>query len=235
MKRGDKMKPISVIIVEDDPMVQEINKRFINRMKDFKVVGIASNGEEAFKLVEKLQPQLMLLDIFMTKTNGLEVLREIRKREANIDVILITADKSVDTIHDAIRYGVIDYIIKPFKFERFKEALLHYKNMKEQLLNQENIRQEDLDNILHIKGESTTTRLPKGLNQITLDLVLNYLREHQEFHTSMELAEAVGIARVTARRYLEYLSENKSVMVDLEYGSVGRPIHKYKYQSSKEE
>jgi two-component system response regulator DctR len=70
--------------------------------------------------------------------------------------------------------------------------------------------------------------LPKGLNQTTLDLVVDYLKYNNKFHTSMELSKEVGIARVTARRYLEYLSDKKAVQVELEYGSVGRPVHRYK-------
>jgi len=226
------MKEISVLIVEDDPMVQEINRRFISKIKDdFKVVGVANNGDEALSLTEKLQPQLILLDIFMSKVDGLEVLKEIRKKGSNIDVILITADKSSDTIQEAIRYGVIDYIIKPFKFERFKEAMLHYKSMKDKLKTMDDIGQEDLDSLLHTKNDNK--ELPKGLNEVTLESIINYLQQHQEYHTSMELAQGLGIARVTARRYLEYLTEKKVVIVELEYGSVGRPIHNYKYNQDK--
>ncbi len=221
------MKDIHVLIVEDDPMVQEINRRFISKIRDFRVVGIASDGAEALQMLQTFKPQLVLLDVFMSKMDGLAVLREIRKIGANVDVILITADKTVDTIHEAIRYGVIDYIIKPFKFERFKEALLHYQKMREELENKDNFQQHDLDRILHIKSDAVE-ELPKGLNQTTLDLIVDYLKYNNKFHTSMELSQEVGIARVTARRYLEYLSDKKAVQVELEYGSVGRPVHRYK-------
>ncbi|MFT9495240.1 response regulator [Anaerosolibacter sp.] len=225
------MREIHVLIVEDDPMVQEINRRFISKVKDFRVVGMANNGSEALKMVRELKPQLVLLDVFMAKMDGLTVLKEIRSIGANVDVILITADKTVDTIHDAIRYGVIDYIIKPFKFERFKEALLHYQRMREALENKDNFQQQDLDRILHLKDDRIE-ELPKGLNQTTLDLVVDYLKNNKQFHTSMELSQDVGIARVTARRYLEYLTDKKVVQVELEYGSVGRPVHRYKFIES---
>lgn len=212
-------------------MVQEINRRFISKVKDFRVVGIANNGSEALKMVREFKPQLVLLDVFMAKMDGLTVLKEIRSIGANVDVILITADKTVDTIHEAIRYGVIDYIIKPFKFERFKEALLHYQKMREALENKDNFQQQDLDRILHLKDDRIE-ELPKGLNQTTLDLVVDYLKNNKQFHTSMELSQDVGIARVTARRYLEYLTDKKVVQVELEYGSVGRPVHRYKFIES---
>ena len=222
------MKEISVLIVEDDPMVQEINKRFIAKLKDFHVVAVASHGEEALRLLETLKPQLILLDIFMSKVDGLTTLKEIRRRGVNSDVILITADKSVQTVQEAIRYGVVDYIIKPFKFDRFKEALQNYKRFKDKLQETEVFQQEELDSILHASQAQGDHSLPKGLNQVTLDSILNYLRKHTEYLTSMELAQAVGIARVTARRYMEYLAEKKIVDIELEYGSVGRPIHKFR-------
>ncbi len=222
------MREISVLIVEDDPMVQEINKRFIAKLKDFRVTAVASHGEEALKMLETVKPQLILLDIFMSRVDGLTTLKEIRKRGVNSDVILITADKSVQTVQEAIRYGVVDYIIKPFKFDRFKEALQNYKRLKEKLQETEVFKQEDLDNILHASQELEENQLPKGLNQVTLDSILNYLREHTEHLTSMELSQAVGIARVTARRYMEYLAEKRIVDIELVYGSVGRPIHKFR-------
>ncbi|MEW9121071.1 MAG: response regulator [Thermotaleaceae bacterium] len=222
------MNEISVLIVEDDPMVQEINRRFINKIKGFRVAAIASNGDEALKKMSKEEPQLILLDIFMSRMDGLTTLREIRKKGINADVILITADKSMDTIQEAIRYGVVDYIIKPFKFERFKEALQNYKRLKERLEKTEIFQQEDLDKLLNPQPESGEEQLPKGLNQVTLDSILSFLQQNHEYFTSMELAQALGIARVTARRYLEYLSENKIVEIELEYGNVGRPIHKYR-------
>ncbi len=222
------MSEISVLIVEDDPMVQEINKRFIAKLKDFRVAAVASHGEEALKMLETVKPQLILLDIFMSRVDGLTTLKEIRKRGVNADVILITADKSVQTVQEAIRYGVVDYIIKPFKFDRFKEALQNYKRLKEKLQETEVFKQEDLDNILHASQELEESQLPKGLNQVTLDSILNYLKEHTEHLTSMELSQAVGIARVTARRYMEYLAEKRIVDIELVYGSVGRPIHKFR-------
>ncbi|AOT69091.1 response regulator [Geosporobacter ferrireducens] len=222
------MKEISVLIVEDDPMVQEINKRFIAKLKDFRVLAVASHGEEALKMLETVKPQLILLDIFMPRVDGLTTLKEIRKRGVNSDVILITADKSVQTVQEAIRYGVVDYIIKPFKFDRFKEALQNYKRFKEKLQETEVFQQKDLDSILYASQEQEENPLPKGLNQVTLDSILNYLRQHTEYLTSMELAQAVGIARVTARRYMEYLAEKRIVDIELEYGSVGRPIHKFR-------
>lgn len=222
------MKEISVLIVEDDPMVQEINKRFIAKLKDFRVIAVASHGEEALKMLETIKPQLILLDVFMSKVDGLTTLKEIRKRGVNSDVILITADKSVQTVQQAIRYGAVDYIIKPFRFDRFKEALQNYKRRKEKLQEREVFQQRDLDRILHSSQEQSENQLPKGLNQVTLDSILAYLREHTEYLTSMELAQAVGIARVTARRYMEYLAEKRIVDIELEYGSVGRPIHKFR-------
>jgi two-component system response regulator DctR len=103
--------------------------------------------------------------------------------------------------------------------------------MREALENKDNFQQQDLDRILHVKND-LVEELPKGLNQTTLDLVVEYLKSDRQFHTSMELSQKVGIARVTARRYLEYLTDKKAVQVELEYGSVGRPVHRYKYIES---
>ena len=96
------------------------------------------------------------------------------------------------------------------------------------------MNQGDLDRLIKIQtmGEVEFNRnregLPKGLDEITLQKVFNYLKENRLYLSAEEVAEGVGLARVTARRYLEYLEINGEIYLETRYGSVGRPINKYK-------
>lgn len=69
--------------------------------------------------------------------------------------------------------------------------------------------------------------LPKGLNKATLDKVLQFVEQKEEGASAEEVANAIGVARVTARRYLDFLEKQSFIEMDSVYGSVGRPVNKY--------
>jgi two-component system response regulator DctR len=215
-----------VLLIEDDPMVQEVNRQFIERVEGFQIVGTASNGVEGLEKVKKLKPDLIILDIYMPKQDGLETLYHIRQEEYPLDVIVVTAAEDMETIHKALRQGAIDYIVKPFKFNRFKQALENYRMLR-QLRARGTATQDDLDQLFSSKESESADNLPKGLNAITLKQVINYLTEEKEARSAEEVAEVIGIARVTAWRYLDYLDKVGKVSIDLHYGGVGRPVNRY--------
>ncbi len=115
------------MIVEDDPMVREINSKFLKRVEGFVLYKAVSNLYDAKKFIAMKKPDLILLDVYLPKENGIDLLKWIRKQDIDIDIILITADKSIERIQEAFRGGVVDYLIKPFNFERFKESLIQFK------------------------------------------------------------------------------------------------------------
>ncbi len=226
-----KRKKISVVLIEDDPMVQEVNKAFIEKVSGFEVTGSAANGVEGVKKIQELQPDLVILDIFMPKQDGLETLYQIRKNKEKVDVIIISAAKDRDTIQKMLQQGAMDYIIKPFKFDRIKQALERYKDYYTQFCPDGEMSQKEVDTVLSgIHNEHPNQEqngIPKGLNQLTLKQIITYLQEQSYGKSSEEVAEGVGIARVTARRYLEYLEKRGEIILDMQYGGVGRPVNRY--------
>ncbi|HJV47567.1 MAG TPA: response regulator [Bacillota bacterium] len=246
---------VRTIIVEDDPMVMEVNRQFIEATGGFEIVGLANTGTEALELISSLKPHLVILDIFLPDLGGLETLAEIRRRNEPVDVILVTAARDSETIKNVFRYGAIDYIVKPFKFERFKTALQSYQTLRN-TLNKDSLDQEEIDRLSSGRATRDTeeeTRkdefskdkllkdrlpedevpkdhLPKGLTEITLKQILIYLLRQTEPQSAEEVAEGVGIARVTARRYLEFLEKIGKVNLAVQYGSVGRPVNRYLFK-----
>lgn len=89
----------------------------------------------------------MLLDIYMQQENGLDLLPGLRELGEKTDVIIISSASDVNTVQKALHYGVVDYLIKPFQFSRFKEALSHYRQQS-QLLAQREFSQADVDSLL---------------------------------------------------------------------------------------
>jgi two-component system, CitB family, response regulator DctR len=225
-----------VVLIEDDPMVLEVNKQFVERVPGFEIVGIASNGTDGIEKVRNLQPDLVILDIYMPGQNGTEVLQQIRGEQLSTDAIVITAASDIPTVQRMLHQGAVDYIVKPFKFERVREALENYQMIKKRLNKNSALSQSELDQILH--GRSTAQipdsepvtlhlDLPKGLQELTMKQIMLFLMKQQTSLSAEEVAEGVGLARVTARRYLDFLVKSKQVKLDLEYGGIGRPVNRY--------
>ncbi len=221
---------IKVLIIEDDPMVAEFNKRYLEQLEGFNLVSVFDNGKEAFKMLEQEQVDLILLDIFMHKLNGLEFLSEVRKKDAAVDVIIISAANDKVNINKAIRLGAVDYLIKPFEFERFESALRRYKSKKVYFDRHKESSQEELDELLFRKGEEDVAEmaeLPKGLTRETLRMVWNEIIGLDDDFSTDDLTFNVGISRVSTRKYLSFLTDIGVLEAQTVYGSVGRPQTRY--------
>ena len=217
---------LKVFLVEDDPMVLELNKKFLNRLTGFKITGEAQSGNEALKKISKMKPNLILLDMYLPDMTGIELLHKIRNESIPCDVIIVTAASDAKTVQQVVRMGAFDYLLKPFRFERFREALIKYQRTTKLFPNSQILKQEEIDKWLgHSIQEEIT--LPKGLNEITMKQILDALIEYNEPITSEHLAQNVGMARVTVRRYLDFLANSEKVFINLKYGTVGRPTKYY--------
>ncbi|KOS67583.1 chemotaxis protein CheY [Lysinibacillus contaminans] len=219
------MSNLSVFIVEDDPMVLEVNKGFLEKMNGFELTGESTNGRDAYEKIVAKQPNLILLDMFLPDMTGMELFLKLRADRIPSDIIMITAARDAQTVQEALRLGAIDYLIKPFRFDRFEKALQQYRNTVKKLANTNSFKQEDIDQWLGIQTEAI--ELPKGLNDITMKQISEYLMANRAPITSEQLAQNVGMARVTVRKYLDFLATKGSVHINLKYGAVGRPTKYY--------
>ena len=219
------MSNLSVFIVEDDPMVLEVNKGFLDKMNGFQLVGESTNGRDAYENIVAKKPNLILLDMFLPDMTGMELFLKLRAERIPSDIIMITAARDAQTVQETLRLGAIDYLIKPFRFDRFEKALQQYKNSAKKLSNTNSFKQEDIDQWLGIQHD--VTELPKGLNDITMKQIVDYLMTDRAPITSEQLAQNVGMARVTVRKYLDFLATKGNVHINLKYGTVGRPTKYY--------
>ncbi|ALG47913.1 TPA: response regulator [Clostridium perfringens] len=215
-----------ILIVEDDPMVALINKRFLENMGFKNILGPVQTEEEIIKVLDKENIDLILLDVYLPKKNGIDILKSLRYKKYLTDVIMITAANSVEEVKRAFAYGVTDYLVKPFEFERFEEAINKYKQKNNLLNKREALSQQDIDVIS--KSLEEKIELPKGLNQKTLDRIMEFLKENQgKVWTLREIAYELKISNVTIKKYMDYLEDVKKVNVTLTSGNVGRPEYKY--------
>lgn len=226
---------IRTVIVEDDPMVAKINTRYLEKMDGFELVAAVPTVADALPIIERDQVDLILLDIYMPGEDGWSLLSKIRWLGQGVDVIIISAANDKESIKKAIRFGAVDYLIKPFEFERFQTALNSYKQEQSFIEKQEELSQNDVDNLLLNKEQpqsavgTSSVELPKGLTKNTLKLIWEKILENKtEVFSTEEMAQQVGISRVSMRKYLFFLADIHIIETEVVYGAVGRPIFKHR-------
>ncbi|MDV5170281.1 response regulator [Photobacterium rosenbergii] len=227
---------IRIVIAEDDPQIAEIQRRFIERIEGFEVIGIAHGIDEARDLIEVLTPELVLLDNQFPTGTGLELLRELRANGCNTDVILVTAATEVDTLRQAMHSGIFDYILKPLVFERLQASLQKFRGHLERFSDIDSLLQSDVDGLLQASTDDTSlqgsvtkvsNRLPKGIDGLTLDKIRAVFCTQATLLNAEEVGQQIGASRTTARRYLEYMVSTDELSAEVSYGSVGRPERRY--------
>ncbi|MGH3371578.1 MAG: response regulator, partial [Nocardioidaceae bacterium] len=118
---------IGVLIVDDDFMVARIHTGFVERTPGFEVLGVAHTGAEALAQVEALEPDLVLLDVYLPDTTGLALLQRMRELVPEVDVLVISAAREAETVRRALRGGIVHYLIKPFSYDDLRVRLEHYR------------------------------------------------------------------------------------------------------------
>jgi response regulator of citrate/malate metabolism len=218
---------INVLIVDDDFMVAKVHAGFIQRTPGFAVVGVAHTGAQAVAETERLQPDLVLLDIHLPDINGLELMHRLREVAPELDVLVISAAREVETVRKALRGGIVHYLIKPFSQSDLQERLEHYRSAYHGLDSAKDVaEQSDVNRVFGLDLDRADRPLPKGCSVETLKLVEAALKASEGDVSAAEVAEQLGTSRVSARRYLEYLHDEGSLDVRLKYG-VGRPERRY--------
>lgn len=116
---------MKILIVDDEVEVRDLLADSVRQQGHEAIV--AGSGEEGLALLAQHQPDAVFLDLVMPGVSGLEVLRQIRQRDRNLPVVVITGHASAKQIEAAKRLGVTDCIQKPFVLNQLDEALEHLK------------------------------------------------------------------------------------------------------------
>lgn len=191
--------PLRVLVVEDDPMVASVNERFVARVPGFVVAGVARTGQGALAQLPALRPHLLLLDVDLPDMHGLALLKELRTQGVDVDSILITAAQDAPTVTEALRWGAVDYLIKPYEQARLRRALQDYRRRREELRSGK-LSQSQCDRARVGRMAAEVEPPPKGLDPVTLQRIVEYLRTRPGPVSAQEAADALGTSRVTALR-----------------------------------
>ncbi len=220
---------IDVLVVDDDFRVAALHRAYVEHVDGFRVVGEAHSGSAALESVTRLQPDLVLLDIYLPDIPGLEVLRRLRATPAQrVDVIVVTAARDAASVEEALRNGSLYYLVKPFGPATLRERLAAYGQMRRRLASLAEASQAEVDEVYTALRTSAARELPKGHSPQTLGTIVETLRGAGRDLSAEEVAAEAGVSRATAQRYLSHLSRIGRVELVLRYGS-GRPEHRYRW------
>lgn len=215
---------IRVLVVEDEPLLAEAHRSYVDRVAGFRTVGVVQGGRDALRQLERIPVDLVLLDFYLPDMSGLDVCRAMRAAGVRADVIAVTSARDVDTVRAAISQGVVQYLLKPFAFAALRDKLQAYAEYRSALDRGTSAQdQAVVDRALAVLRGSPQTTLPKGLSPQTLTLVVEALAARSEPASASDLAAATGVSRVTARRYLEHLVAHGAAEQSLRYAKAGRP------------
>ena len=217
---------VRVLVVEDEALAAEAHAAYVGRVDGFKLAGTARSAHDAARfLAGDPLVDLVLLDMHLPDGHGLGLLQRVRAAGHLCDVIAVTSARDADVVRHAVAQGVVLYLLKPFTFAAFRGKLEQYAEFRTRLERAPgDVVQDDVDQLFGaLRERPTGAELPKGMSLDSLRAVLVALREHPEGLSATEAGAAIGVSRVTARRYLEHLADEGRVTRSPRYGGAGRP------------
>lgn len=217
---------IATLIVEDDYHVSTIHAAYVKRVPGFSVVGHAATLASARTEIRRLEPQLVLLDLYLPDGHGLDLVRLTAGDAKRPDFLVITAARDMATVRAAMQHGTVHYLVKPFTFDKLEERLIAYERLHRRLSRLEEAEQTEVDALFGVLRGPVPQA--KGQSGPTMALIRDLLSESAEEISAAAIAERIGISRSTAQRYLATLARQGDVELRLHYGTTGRPEHRYR-------
>ncbi|MGI8190767.1 response regulator [Streptococcus iniae] len=220
---------MNVLIIEDDPMVDFIHRNYLEKLEQCDLIISSNSISDAKEKLEHFKIDLVLLDIHIADGNGLELLEYLRSIHHDSEVIIISAANDSSVIKSGLHLGVIDYLIKPFTFDRFQESINRFVLQKSHFT-QGKLNQKSIDSLTskqHVTEKTDGNFLDKGLSQSTLELIKKTIASFNESFTIPELAEKSQLSHVSVRKYAAYLEECNLLESRQIYTKVGRAYRIY--------
>ncbi len=195
---------VSVLIADDHPLFLEGVRRVLDGVASVDVVAEVGDGEKALEGIERLKPDLAILDIRMPKLSGLRVVREIRRRLLATDIILLTMFDDEETFNEALDLGVMGYISKESAVDDVAVAI------RSVLQGHRYISPSLMDLALQRR-----TGKPSGPKHVSLNTLspseMRVLSLIAESMTSREIADTLCISQRTVENHRAHISTKLSI------------------------
>lgn len=225
---------ITVLIVEDEPLIAEAHRTYLTRLQGFTVIGLAHTARDAMRIASESQSpvDLVLLDLGLPDASGIALASALSGLRPAPDIIAITSERDLEMVRAAVAHGALAYLLKPFTFAAFRDRLERYRRYRDALpAGTDAASQAEVDRALgELRISTDRSVAPKGAAPATTDEIARAVRDRADGLTADEAAKLVGVSRVTAWRYLERLADDGTVTRITEYGKTGRPSTRYQWR-----
>jgi response regulator of citrate/malate metabolism len=221
----------TVLVVEDEAAAARVLMDEIVAASGFVVAGHTCSGAAALRrVVSDDEIDLVLLDIQLPDISGMEVLRRLRAAGCDVDVMAVTVLRDPSMLQTAMALGVVHYLLKPFTAATVRQKLEQYRafHARRLAVTGHPIVQQEIDEVFTALRAMAVDTLPKGVCPESLHAVAAQLRRSGAM-SATQAAEVLGASRVTARRYLEHLTESGLAERRSRYGGAGRPEVEYRW------
>ncbi len=228
---------ISVLIVEDDPLIAEAHHAYLGRLQGFSTAAVVNTARDAMRAASEAAASetpidLVLLDLGLPDASGIALASAMSGLRPAPDIIAITSERDLEMVRAAVAQGALAYLLKPFTFAAFRDRLERYRRYRSALpAGTDAASQAEVDRALaELRISTDKSTAPKGAAPGTTDEIARAVRDRADGITADEVAKQVGVSRVTAWRYLERLADDGTVTRHTDYGKAGRPKTRYQWR-----
>ena len=220
-----------VMIIEDDPMVASINRQYVEATPSFQTDRVFKSGTEALEYLKDHTTDLIILDYYTPLMNGDVFIDRLHAMGKTPAIIMVTSANDTDIVRSLLSRGVLDYLVKPFEYARFRTALERFAAQQEYLRGaRPSLSQNAVDQVVAgpDPAAESVPQLSMVLNYATLNMIRRFLAEHPEgLFTSEQIAKQIHLSRITIRRYMNYLVDIGEIVSSIDYKTGGRPSIQY--------
>jgi response regulator of citrate/malate metabolism len=227
---------INVLIVEDEPLIAEAHRTYLERIEGFTPAAVVRSAHDAMRVASEAAAggspiDLVLLDLGLPDASGIALASRLSGLRPAPDIIAITSERDLEMVRAAVAHGALSYLLKPFTFAAFRDRLERYRRYRSSLpAGTDAASQAEVDRALaEMRMSSDRAVSPKGAAPGTTDEIARAVRDSPNGLTADQVARQVGVSRVTAWRYLERLADDGTVSRRTDYGKAGRPKTRYQW------
>ncbi|WP_313817955.1 response regulator [Citricoccus sp.] len=209
-----------VLVVDDDFRVASMHAAYVDAVAGFTSLPPVNDARVVARTVAETRPDLVLLDLYLPHVSGLDLLSVL-----DVDAFVLSASGEGESVRTALRRGALAYLVKPFAEKALADRLRAYARYRRLLAGgtHDQVGIDRARRVLLVESEQAPASAAATTEQSVLEAVTAATGDL----TVMEVAEAVGISRATAQRYLSHLAQTGQVNLGLRYGARGRPEHRY--------
>lgn len=189
------MNRIRLVVVDDHALFRAGLVSLLDEMNEFQVLGEAGNGREALEIIEKTQPDIVLLDVNMPVMNGVETVTALRQADAGCHIIMLTISKHEDDLFGAIQAGADGYLLKNAEPEELRKAILQVAE------GQSVVSPEVTRPLLKAVASNQGLVLDGGLSKREVE-VLEHLAQGK---TTTQIAEDLFVSENTVKTHVRHI------------------------------